>query len=232
MEQLERTVAVVEEREDSDATNPPGLMLHGIVSVRGHERALARLAAADSDKLIEHHGLAALVQVVPYRVPDWEQDQIRRHSRRIERAMRRSTIVPAPYGIVFRDEQQVKEFLDYQHIALDEALSFLDGAWEVRLHLERSDRQPNLSENERSDRAAEIYTALRRRSRATLPLALSGDRILSAAFLVDRSQWVHFEEYADHLEADHPEFTFDRTGPWPAYDFVRMAFVPQEKPSV
>lgn len=230
MTELERTVALVDEQEGSGATDPVGLMLHGVVSVRGHERALAKLAAADSDRLIEQQGLAALVQVVPYRLPDWEPEHIRAHSRRIERAMRRSTIVPAPYGIVFRDEAQVKEFLDYQHIALNEALSFLDGAFEMRLHLQPSGRLPNLSDQEQSDRAADFYRALRRRSRATLPLALSGTRILSAAFLVDRSEWVHFVEYADQLDADHPEFRFDLTGPWPAYDFVRITFLPQERP--
>ena len=36
--------------------------------------------------------------------------------------------------------------------------------------------------------------------------------------------WVSFVEYADEIDADHPEYLFDLTGPWPPYDFVRMTF--------
>jgi hypothetical protein len=214
------------------ATKPEaeGLLLRGVVGVRGHERALAKLAVAQEDELVEHRGLAALVHVVPYRLPKWDRDSIREHSTTIERAMRRCTIVPAPYGVVFKGRQHVADFIDDQHVALDEALSFLDGAFEMRLHILASGRRPDAGEGERADRAASFYTALRRRSRAAFTLPPTGTRILSAAFLVNKADWVAFVEYADELDADHPEFQFDLTGPWPAYDFVRMTFFPREMP--
>ena len=173
--------------------------------------------------------MAALVRAVPYRVPDWNTEAIQQHSATIERAMRRATIVPAPYGIVFRDREQILDFLEDQHVAFDEALSFLDGTFEMRLHLQPSGRQPDVSEGDLADQAATFYTALRRRSRAAFTLAAEGRRVLSAAFLVSRADWVSFVEYADELDADHPEFQFDLTGPWPPYDFVRVAFFPREK---
>jgi hypothetical protein len=144
--------------------------------------------------------------------------------------MRRATIVPAPYGIVFRAREHIVEFLEDQHVALDEALSFLDGAFEMRLHIQPSGRRPDVSEGELVDQAASFYTALRRRSRAAFTLPAEGRRVLSAAFLVSRADWVSFVEYADELDADHPEFQFDLTGPWPPYDFVRVAFFPRERP--
>lgn len=240
MAELERPLAAaddlpregIEEPADNDAAAPEaeGLMLHGVVRTRGHEKALAKLAVAAGEDLIEHQGIGALVHTVPYRLPDWNTKSIRQHSSTVERAMRRCTIVPAPYGIVFRDRQHVVDFLDHQHVALDEALSFLDGAFEMRLHVRLSGRSPGLVESVLEDRAAGFYTSLRRRSRAAFTLPPAADHILSAAFLVNRSEWVSFVEHADEIDAEHTEFQFDLTGPWPPYDFVRMAFFHREKP--
>lgn len=211
------------------AAEPIGLLLHGVLRARGHERALAKLAMEPGEELVTHRGMAALVQAVPYRLPEWDRELIRRYSSTIERAMRRLTIVPAPYGIVFRGPEQVIGFLDNQHVALDEALNFLDGAFEMRLHIKASSRQASASESELSDRVASFYVDLRRRSRAAFTLVPTGQRVLSAVFLVNRADWVNFVEYVDELDADNPEFQFDLTGPWPPYDFVRMAFLPSER---
>ncbi|MGD2152178.1 MAG: GvpL/GvpF family gas vesicle protein [Gemmatimonadales bacterium] len=217
--------------DEPQAAERKGLLLHGVVRARGHERALAKLiGSVGDDDLIEHRGMAALVRAVPYRLPEWNRELIREHSAIIERAMRRTTIVPAPYGIVFRDREHIVEFLGDQHVAFEEALSFLDGAFEMRLHVQPSGRQPDVSEGELADQAASFYTALRRRSRAAFTLPAEGRRVLSAAFLVSRADWVNFVEYEEDLAADHPEFQFDLTGPWPPYDFVRVAFFPRERP--
>jgi len=230
MGEVEQPVAAGQP-DEAPAAERQGLLLHGVVRARGHERALAKLkGGTGDDDLIEHRGMAALVRAVPYRLPEWNRELIQVHSATIERAMRRATIVPAPYGIVFRDREHILEFLEDQHVALDEALSFLDGAFEMRLHVQPSGRQPDVSEGDLADQAASFYTALRRRSRAAFTLPTEGRRILSAAFLVSRADWVNFVEYADELDADHPAFQFDLTGPWPPYDFVRVAFFPRERP--
>lgn len=242
MAELEQPLAGAEEGGEGIASEPDsaspaatdepadaeGFMLHGVVRTRGHEKALAKLAVSTGEELIEHGGLGALVHSVPYRLPDWNVDRLRHHNSAIERAMRRCTILPAPYGIVFRAREQVIGFLDNQQVALEEALSFVDGAYEVRLHVRPSGRTPGATESELEDLAAGFYTSLRRRARAAFTLPRHGERVLSAAFLVNRGDWVSFVERIDELEAEHPEFHFDQTH-WPPYDFVRMAFFPAEK---
>ncbi|MGD8866702.1 MAG: GvpL/GvpF family gas vesicle protein [Gemmatimonadales bacterium] len=213
-----------EETRDVESAESEGMLLRGVMRFRGHDRRLAKLTPGPDDELVEHRGLAALVHPVPYRLPEWNRDHLREHSSAVERAMRRTTIVPAPYGIVFRGREQVVEFLTDQHVALEEVLTFFDGTFEMRLHIQPSGARPDISESVQADRAASFYTALRRRSRAAFTLTPTGKRLLSGAFLVSRTDWVHFVEYADQLDADHPEFLFDLTGPWPPYDFVKMAF--------
>ena len=46
--------------------------------------------------------------------------------------------------------------------------------------------------------------------------------LLSAAYLVDRTTWVEFIERIEDFGEQNKDLTFDVTGPWPAYDFVRV----------
>jgi hypothetical protein len=46
--------------------------------------------------------------------------------------------------------------------------------------------------------------------------------VLSAAFLVNRSNWLQFMDQAEELGLRYTDLVFDVTGPWPPYDFVRM----------
>ncbi len=238
MAELEQPLAGVETAQPADEAHaepqaepeesePRGLLLRCVLRCRGREPRLARLVGPPEAELVPHGGLGALVHAVPYRVPDWSPELIREHSRVVERAWRRGTVVPAPYGIVFRDRDQVVEFLTDQRVALEEALAFLDGAFELRLHVRPSGYRSDAEDPEIADRVAGFYSALRRRSRAAFTFPATPPRILSAAFLVDRADWVSFVEYADELDADHPEYHFDLTGPWPPFDFVTVAFFPR-----
>ena len=124
------------------------------------------------------------------------------------------------FGLLFRGRRALVHFIEDQYLVLDEALAFLDGHWELRLHLafsETGDPDPSVVEL-----GTHIYTELRRFARAAIPFPRSEKRLLSAAFLVDRSTWIEFVERSEDLASTHSEITFDVTGPWPPYDFVRM----------
>lgn len=189
--------------------------LYGVVRARGLR------GGTDGDALrLRYRDLEALVRPVPFALPALDPEQVRRHQRVVETAMRRGTILPAPYGVVFRGRRPLIRFLEDQYLALDEGLAFLEGQWEMRLHITAAGAQeptPGLDE-----RAAALFGELRRRARAALPLARTPDRLLSAAFLVPRDSWIDFVERTHELGERDPELLFDVTGPWPPYDFVRM----------
>jgi hypothetical protein len=168
---------------------------------------------------IRYRDLEALVRPVPYEIPGHSKTLVEAHQRVVETAMRRATILPVPYGVVFRGRRQLIRLLQEQYLVLDEGLSFIDGHWELRLHVSSSG--PGDVNEDLSDLAMECYSELRRHARAAVPLQREGKRLMTAAFLVDRSTWIEFVERADDLGSSHPELSFDVTGPWPPYDFVR-----------
>lgn len=188
-----------------------GLYLYGVV------RSRAWRAGGEGDDMVRvrYRDLEALVRPAAYRVPRLDDSGVHEHQRFVEAAMRRGTILPAPFGVVFRGRRAAIRFLEDQYIALDEGLAFLDGHWELRLHIAGDPEEQDLKEL-----ATHLYSELRRFARAAIPLASGEGRLLSAAFLVERSAWIEFVERSDDLGTTHPELVFDVTGPWPPYDFV------------
>jgi hypothetical protein len=189
-----------------------GLYLYGVARSRGWG------AGGDPDALVKvrYRDLEALVRTAPYEVVPFDAAAVRDHHQRMEASLRRGTVLPAPFGLVFRGRRAVVRFLEDQYIVLDEGLAFLDGHWELRLHI-HGEEDAQLREV-----ATRLYSELRRFARAAIPLPGGGDRLLSAAFLVARSGWIEFVERGDDLGLSHPDLTFDLTGPWPPYDFVRL----------
>lgn len=203
----------------TEAGGAGGLQLYGVIRARSWrgspEPDDARVAR------IRFRDLEALVRPAPFDVAVVDDAKVLRHQRLIERVMRRGTILPAPYGVIFRDRDAVLRFLEDQYLTLDEGLAFVHGHWELRLHV-RSTARVAEPDDDRSDRALLIYTELRRSARAAIPFPREEGRLLGAAFLVDRSQWVEFIERAETLGGAQPELTVDVTGPWPPYDFVKI----------
>ncbi|HSJ30121.1 MAG TPA: GvpL/GvpF family gas vesicle protein [Longimicrobiales bacterium] len=170
---------------------------------------------------VRYRDLDALVRPVPYEVPLMDDVRVQAHQKVVEAAMRRGTVLPAPFGIVFRGRRQLIHLLQDQYLVLDEGLSFMEGHWELRLHMAPVAGGDDI-DLELSDLAMQLYSELRRHARAAVPFAAEGRRLLSAAFLVERSAWIDFVDRAEDLAAAHDEITFDVTGPWPPYDFVRI----------
>ena len=196
-------------------TAADGLYLYGVIRARNW-----RTGVPEGDAIIRvrYRDLEALVRPVPYRVPHLDDAALAEHQRMVDATHRRGTILPAPFGLVFRGRRAVIRLLEDQYIVLDEGLAFLDNHFELRLHI-----APAADDSlELADLATHLYSELRRFARAALPLRTAPGRILSAAFLVERSAWIEFIDRTDDIEAQHPELSMDVTGPWPPYDFVRI----------
>lgn len=200
---------------DADAPAQDGLYLYAIT--RSRSRRGRREDAAASLTRVRYREIEALVRPVPFAMPALDQARVEEHQRVVDAVMRRATLLPVPFGMVFQGRRALLQLLEDQYIVIDEGLAFLDGHWELRLHITgASDGDPLHA------LAAELYTELRRFARAAIPLPLAEGRLLSAAFLVERGGWIRFVEQTEDLDQAHPELMFDVTGPWPPYDFVTV----------
>lgn len=204
---------------EHDPQSPDGLYLYAVA--RSRSRRTREPSGRDALIRVRYRDLEALVRPTMYAVPEADDAGVVDHQRVVEGIMRKGTVLPAPFGIVFQGRRAVLRFIEDQYIALDEGLDFLDGAWEMRLHVLGDPDAPQLRAE-----AAQLYTDLRQMARAAIPLRADEGRLLSAAFLVDRTEWIRFADQVEDLDAAHPDLVFDLTGPWPPYDFVNVRFEP------
>lgn len=182
-----------------------------------------RIGAVEGEDVlrVRYRDLEALVRPTPYEEALFSDERVLAHQQVVEAAMRRGTVLPMPFGIVFRGRRQLIRLLQDQYLVLDEGLSLLEGNWELRMHLSPADgREPDI---ELTDLAMQIYSELRRHARAAVPFAAEGRRLHSAAFLIERATWIEFMDRAEELGSAHPEIVSDITGPWPPYDFVHIS---------
>ncbi len=204
------------------------MMIHAVVRNRRSERVLDALQSLGEDvgyHLIEAGELAAVVSAGRW----WERSAdettssgaVRDHGRLVARLLRRSSVVPIPLGLTADSEDGVRAFLERQRVSLLEALDYLEDGYEVRLHL--SNREGSDEEDRLRAVAHHIYEQLQRQARSARILSEgAADRILSAAFLIPRDEWIRFVEQVADWEGRYPAMRMDVTGPWAAWDFVHF----------
>ncbi|MDP2480699.1 MAG: GvpL/GvpF family gas vesicle protein [Candidatus Palauibacterales bacterium] len=200
-----------------------GLAVHAVVRNTRTDRALDALHLRESRleyELVPRGDLAAAVTAAPFRdATEPDPEALRTHERVVEALLRRSTLVPVPFGLVARDEHAVREFLARRREDLEDALEYLDNSYEMRVHV---------SLRAGGDGQAlqgflrMLHGSLRGQARAARRLPGKDEGQAAAAFLVGRGEWLRLVEKATRWEGHHPEVELRVTGPWPPYDFVTI----------
>jgi hypothetical protein len=148
------------------------IYFYGVARARTWRGGRVGQIAGEDVLRVRYRDLEALVRPVAYEMPVMDEQQVQAHQRAVESAMRRGTVLPAPFGIVFRGRRQLIRLLQDQYLILDEGLSFFEGHWELRLHISTTaGHEPDL---ELSDLAMQLYSELRRHARAAVPFPRKG----------------------------------------------------------
>lgn len=207
---------------DAPGPGARGLRLLGVAHADRRRGALwdPPAAARYDAEVVRWRDLAALVYPAPLVVPELSQDDVLAHHRRLDAMLQRETVVPAPCGVGFETERDVVRFLRERRDELVEALGFVEGRWEFRLHAvpEAADFPEALA----ADLATHVYAELRKIAHAALPFPRSESGAFTSAYLVDRAATRAFLQRVEDQGRVNRDLALDATGPWPPYDFVRL----------
>jgi hypothetical protein len=179
--------------------------------------------------LIPFRDLCAVVsEQKAFTLDERTSDAIALHRTVVDTVFRRTAVLPAPVGVVFRAPDVLKRWMELHYVSLTDALEFVDERAVARVHVVRADGKAEEFEtgSDLAAAAAESLRALRRRAVASVPLRLEAvtGLALSSAFLVDNEHWKAFVHAVEEQQDAHSALHFDVTGPWAPYDFVRMQF--------
>lgn len=183
--------------------------------------ALSRALGVDAVSLRE---LVALVRRVPYVRIDASTLAIRDYRSVVEGAFANRPVMPAPFGTVFRSRDALVRWLELHYVALMEGLEFVHdkSAARVRMVAQADAVGPDFE--------AAVFDSVRVLSRHAIATvskpegAEHGARVADASFLVEREKWSAFTDAVKDEQERSPAVNIEHTGPWPAYDFVRLQF--------
>jgi hypothetical protein len=165
-----------------------------------------------------------LVTRVPYHRVDASSAAIADYRGRVEGAFADRAIVPAPFGSVFRSRDALLRWMELHYLALAEGLDFVQHRASARVRLvAAADAAPSEFETAVFD----SLKVLKRHAVACVTLADENERTPRAAdasFLVERERWNAFSDAVREEQDRTPAMRLEQTGPWPAYDFVRLQF--------
>ncbi|MFJ3492715.1 GvpL/GvpF family gas vesicle protein [Streptomyces sp. NPDC086091] len=188
-------------------------------------------------KLLNHHGLTAVVSEVPARDfaeeplrdrlgdPRWLSATERSHHQVVDALTAVTTPVPLPPGTVFRDDSGVRVMIEYREDDLRAALDRLDGRveWGVRV------TAGSLPGPEAARFADRLHTRLTEHAEEARRHAPGGD-VLAAAYLVPRARSEEFAEVVERARAAASGTAgpyVELAGPWAAYSFVESFAEPE-----
>lgn len=215
------------------------------MALRLHAITLADGAQADTPRDGRQTGTFAVVrddiEFIPFRdlcavvseqqsfgLDEASPKEVERHRVIVDGIFRRATVLPAPFGTVFRAADVLTRWMELHYVSLTGALEFVEDRSVARVHIVRADGKDEDREagSDLAASATESFRALRRRSVAVVPLRLEQvtGLVLSAAFLVERDLWKEFLRAVEEQQDAHHHLRFDVTGPWAPYDFVGMRF--------
>ena len=200
------------------------LRLYGVTLLDGHHTE----QGVDGTELLGFRDLAAVVTSGQFQQEAPAEDEIQHYQRVVDAVFNRRAVLPAPVGTVFRSRETLVRWMELHYVALSDALSFVEDRAVARVHIRRRSSDPEARDKgtDLAAAAAEAFRALRRRAAAAIPLKtehLTGV-VLSSAFLVERELWKEFMSVVASEQDAHAQLSFEVTGPWPPYDFVRMQF--------
>jgi Gas vesicle synthesis protein GvpL/GvpF len=166
------------------------------------------------------------------------RDMLWRYEQVVERLMRRNALLPARFGSVFTDEDQLRAMLRRRRDELERSLDRVKGAVELAIRSSWSEQigvaagrghrtgtDYMLGRLELQRRARDVAQSLDRLA----PLARDSHRRVLAdpsvplvgAYLVDRERVPEFTRRVAELDRSVEEIELVCTGPWPPYSFAQ-----------
>ena len=203
------------------------LTLCAIVSREG--RPAPHVPGAET---VDYRDVSAVVRKATFMRIEPSEEGIAAYREAVEGAFACGAVIPAPFGTIFRSRDTLLRWLELHYFTLADALRYLHDRQVALVRVAPASLGNTWDTVEFRTRGADLeatafdsFRVLKRQAVAYVPIEVPGRRAeqgAEGAFLVERDHWGQFMALLKEEQRRLPDLRFDHTGPWPAYDFVRL----------
>ena len=208
-------------------------MVHEAITLCGIVSREGRPAPhVPGSQTVDYRDVSAVVRKADFRRSEATEAGIAAYREVVEGAFACGAVIPAPYGTIFRNRDALLRWLELHYFTLADALRYLHDRQVARVRVAPAALGAQWDTVEHRARGADLevtafdsFRVLKRQAVAYVPIEVPGRRSeqgAEAAFLVDREHWGQFMALLKEEQRRLPDLKFEHTGPWPAYDFVRL----------
>ncbi len=210
-----------------DRDGNEAIALCGIVSREGRPAP-----HVPDTETVDYRDLSAVVRKATFALSEPTEDGIAAYREAVEGAFACGAVLPAPYGTTFRNREALLRWMELHYFTLADALRYLHDRLVARVRVAPAALGSGWDTIEHRARGADLevtafdsFRALKRQAVAYMPVDVPGRRSeqgAEAAFLVEREHWQQFVSMVKEEQRRLPDLKIEHSGPWPAYDFVRL----------
>lgn len=209
------------------------VQLFGLVTLDGGHGGPSGVGGLEGVRVVPFRDVGAVIRDAAYVRLRPSPERVREFRRVVEAAFSERTILPAPFGTVFRSHDDLARWFELHYFTLVDALAYVEDRAMSRVRLSPLEMPSVADTGELSVKvadldtsAAESFRLLRRHAVASIPVPHkpADGASAQASFLVERERWNAFADVVKEESKRFPELLIEQTGPWPPYDFVRMEF--------
>ena len=181
---------------------------------------------------VDYRDVSAIVRKAEFVRAEPNEAGIAAYREVVEGAFSCGAVIPAPYGTIFRNRDALLRWMELHYFTLADALRYLHDRQVARVRVAPAALGSSWDTVEYRTRGADLdatafesFRILKRQAVAYVPIEVPGRRAeqgAEGAFLVEREQWGQFMALLKEEQRRLPDLRFEQTGPWPAYDFVRL----------
>lgn len=177
------------------------------------EKEIGNYKGIENEKVksIEYKDIKAIVSPCSDLEYDPTKEKAKKHEKVIKKVMEDHTVIPMSFGMVFKNEEILKNVLKKSYTQIKTSLKKLDGKIELGVKV--------LGEKGTGD---EIFEELSEISSSAVKGDLFSDKLgLNGSFLVNEDEIDNFSEKVGNIKEEYDN-NLKYTGPWPPYNFVEI----------
>jgi len=197
-----------------------GLYVYCIIKADGEKKSFGNIGFDGNEVYtLEYKEFLPVVSVAPVKTYEANEKEIEIHKNVVQSVMKDHSVIPAAYGMVFKNKKLITIAMSAGYRAIRKAMQAVDNKIELGVKvIEPKDAALNGKKEEcRSD----FMGNLKKIASDSKELKLFSERlVLNSSFLVARDKIDEFSGKVNELSKKYDNLKTQYSGPWPPYNFV------------